>query len=211
MANPKSDGTPLAMSVQVSPRSSVRYRPQWFCRYIRSGLRGDCATLCTHCPNSGYLSGRNCARTPLFDGRQVLPPSSVTYMPPVETAMRIRFGSVGSRRTVCRHNPPPPGSQRSRCGWFHSPSDNDHDDPPSRDTNSAAGSTPQYNVSGSISRPGTTCQMFFSATPALSGNLTVASSGFVQVRPKSSLDRNSAPQCMLAGPAQSRLRPMRLS
>jgi hypothetical protein len=56
-----------------------------------------------------------------------------------------------------------------------------------------------------------TCQMLFSAAPADAGNLTVDSSGFVHVRPKSSLDRSSAPQCMLAGAAQSRLRPPRPS
>jgi hypothetical protein len=64
-------------------------------------------------------------------------------MPAVETAIRIRFGSSGSRRIVCRHMPPPPGTQRSRWGWFQSPSFSDHDSPPSRETKRAAGSTPQ--------------------------------------------------------------------
>ena len=75
----------------------------------------------------------------------------------------------------------------------------------------AAGSTPQWSVSGSDSRPGTICQTRSSAAPALSGNFTFAASGFVQLFPKSSLERSSAPQCMLCGPAQMRWRPARPS
>ena len=68
MQNPKSEGTPLAMSRQESPPSSLRYRPQWFCRNSRSGRAGWCTILWTHWPNSGCLSGRNSARTPRFAG-----------------------------------------------------------------------------------------------------------------------------------------------
>ncbi len=46
-------------------------------------------------------------------GFQVLPPSSVRKAPAAEMAMKMRSGSVGSRRMVCRHMPPAPGCQ---CG-----------------------------------------------------------------------------------------------
>src|SRR6266511_1061152 len=68
---PKSLGTPLATSTQLSAASSLRYRPQWFWRYRRSGRPAAGAILCTHWPNSGCLSGRNSARTPWLRACQV--------------------------------------------------------------------------------------------------------------------------------------------
>ena len=163
MGKPKSLGTPLAMSSQWSPPSSLRYRPQWFWRYRRSGRPPAGATLCTHWPNSGYLSGRNTARMPSLRACQLRPPSSVRYTPPVEMAIHIRSGSAGSGRTVCRHSPPPPGSQRGRWGWSHSPSTSSNVSPPSSERNSAAGSTPAHTVPGRSSPAGCSCHTRASA------------------------------------------------
>ena len=60
-------------------------------------------------------------RRPRLIGRQVLPPSSVRNAPAAEMAMKIRPGSLGSSRIVCRHIPPAPGCQRGPEPWPRSP------------------------------------------------------------------------------------------
>src|SRR3989441_7293129 len=58
---------------------------------------------------------------PRFIGRHVLPASSVRKTPAAEMAMKIRPGWLGSRRIVCRHNPPAPGCQEDAEPWPRSP------------------------------------------------------------------------------------------
>ena len=72
------------------------------------------------------------------------------------------------------------------------------------------GSTPQKSTSASRARPGTICHTRFSDAFVSSGKRRLGASS-VQLRPKSSLLRSVAPQCMLSGPAQTRCRPSRPS
>ena len=126
-------------------------------------------------------------------------------------AIHIRSGSAGSGRTVCRHSPPPPGSQRGRWGCSHSPSTSAKVSPPSSERNSAAGSTPAHTVSGRSSPAGCSCHTLASAASVPSGNRRFAPSGSTQVRPRSSDQRTTAPQCPCSVPASSRRRPPRPS
>src|SRR5262249_2647715 len=50
--------------------------------------------------------------SPRLIGRHVWPESSVRKTPAEEMATNIRLGSLGSKRTVCRHSPPAPDIQR---------------------------------------------------------------------------------------------------
>jgi hypothetical protein len=118
---------------------------------------------------------------------------------------------VGSATIVWRQRPPPPGAQRSRCGWLSKPVTGAQVAPASVDSKSAAGSTPANSRSGSSARPSVICQTCFSASPESAGKRTFASAGSCHVRPQLLLRAMRAPQCMLATPAQSRWRPARVS
>src|SRR6266545_2295626 len=122
----------------------------------------------------------------------------------LDVAIISRSRRAGSVRIVWRQSPPPPGVHRGRCGWFHSPSFRDQFSPPSRDSKSAEGSTPQKSRSGSSSSPDSICQTFASEAPEASGKEIRGTSGRLQRRPKSSLAQSSAPQWKLLGAAQIR-------
>ena len=96
-------------------------------------------------------------RKPLLIGFHVSPPSSVRKQPAAEMATKIRCGSSGWMRIVCKHRPPAPGCQFSPLLWPRSPDSSFHVCPPSIDLNSAASSTPAYTVSASVS-DGSRCQ-----------------------------------------------------
>src|SRR5262244_2350478 len=104
---------------------------------------------------------------------------------------------------VCRHKPPPPGCHCGRCGWLNNPRSSDQVCPASFDSNNAAGSTPQYILSGSCSRPTAICQICFRACPVSSGNLIGELSGLVHILPKSSLECSMIPK-KFDEPAHSR-------
>ncbi len=130
------------MSVQVVAASSLRYTPQWFWRYSRSGFTASRVTLCTHCPNSGLGSGRNTAETPELAGAQLAPPSLVRKTPAVDTATVTDCGSRSSVRTVCSPSPPPPGTHWERVGCSQSGRTSSKLSPRSSERYSAAGSVP---------------------------------------------------------------------
>src|SRR5439155_790231 len=104
--NPKLVGRPFpSRRSQVSPRSSDRYTPQWFCCQSRSGRFGCTNSLCTHCPTSGYGSGMNSAATLLLIGVQLPPPSSLLNVPAAEIATYM----IPSASWIeCVHMPPAP-------------------------------------------------------------------------------------------------------
>src|SRR6266849_9759080 len=95
-----------------------------------------------HCPNSGYLIGEKSARVFLLAKTQLRPASSVRMQPTAEMPIHILEAFDGSGMMVCRHNPPAPGSQRSRVGWSASPALKFQVTPPSVLTHRLAGSTP---------------------------------------------------------------------
>src|SRR5579859_299550 len=98
-----------------------------------------------------------CEWRPLLIGFHVTPPSSVRNAPAAEIAMYIRFASLGSRITVCRHMPPAPGCQCGPVPCSRSPFSSSQLSPPSVDLNSAASSIPAYTVLASVS-DGSKCQ-----------------------------------------------------
>ena len=53
---------------------------------------------------------------PLFEWRQVAPPSSVSQTPTAEIATISLSGSPGQGTIECRQSPPPPGLQSGRVG-----------------------------------------------------------------------------------------------
>ncbi len=126
-------------------------------------------------------------------------------------AISRRSGSSGWTRTVWRHIPPPPGCHSGRCGWSHNPLTNEKLRPPSSLRNSAAGSTPAYITSGSLTGPGASCQILASDASALSGKRNAACSSSVHVVPRSSERRSTGPQWLLTDPVNSRVVPDRES
>src|SRR6266478_2877601 len=96
--------------------------------------------------------------SPLLIGFHVLPPSSVRNAPAAEIAIKIRFGSLGSRMTVCRHMPPAPGAQCGPEPCPRNPESSSQFCPPSAERNRAASSTPAYTSSTFVS-DGSRCQM----------------------------------------------------
>ena len=109
MANPKSVGKLPLTSCHDSPASSLRMTSQCFCMKSTFGRAGCIAMRWTQWPTSASGSGMYCDCRPRLIGRQVLPPSSVRNTPAAEMAMKIRPGSLGSSRIVCRPIPPAPG------------------------------------------------------------------------------------------------------
>src|SRR5215212_3607286 len=103
-------------------------------------------SLCTHCPNSGYGSGMNPARTPVLRDSQVAPPSCVSKAPTDEMPTQRRRASVGWGTIEWRHSPPLPGCHSDRVGCFVSPSTWRHVAAPSSLRNRPAGSTPAYSA-----------------------------------------------------------------
>src|ERR1017187_5106563 len=78
--------------------------------------------------------------SPLLIGFHVLPASSVLNAPAAEMAMYIRSALLGSRITVCKHNPPAPGCQRGPEPCSRNPFSSSHVAPPSDDLKRAASS-----------------------------------------------------------------------
>ena len=105
-ANPKPLGSPLPSSrSQLSPRSSERYTPQWFCCHSRSGFVGCTRSLWTHWPTSGYFSGRKSAATfLLIDDRSI---SIWIYLERGENASRRPVTRSSKRAPRHRIRPAP--------------------------------------------------------------------------------------------------------
>ena len=66
-AKPKSLGRPSLISVHVSPESSLRCMPQWFCWYMRVGSAAERTSLWTQKPTSSCSRGHS-ARKPRLRG-----------------------------------------------------------------------------------------------------------------------------------------------
>jgi hypothetical protein len=110
--------------------------------YSTSGREGCIAMLWTQWPTSASGSGMNPEFKPLLIGRHDSPASSVRKVPAAEMAAKIRSGSVGSSRMVCRHSPPAPGCQLDPEPCPRSPESSCHVWAPSVERNRAASSTP---------------------------------------------------------------------
>src|SRR5688500_7025310 len=126
-------------------------------------------------------------------------------------ATRMRLGFDGSITTVWRHKPPPPGCHCARCSCACSPSTRLQLSPASRDSKSAAGSTPAYRRFGSSGGPQRICHTCVRARSVSAGNRMFWRSGADHVAPRSSLDRITLPQWKLRVPARIRWRPPRWS
>ena len=156
------------------------------------------ASLCTHCPVSGAGPGTKSARTPLFLGSHVAPPSRVSNTPTAEMPTHIRCGSVGWGTIVWRIRPPAPGPQVGRVGWFVSPSTCVHVAPPSALRKSPAGSTPANSVpSGPVASDQTVVTGSGPSSPYVS-----PTDEWVQVSPPSSLRHTAGPYHGLPPPAR---------
>src|ERR1700676_4972792 len=130
---------------------------QCFCMNSTSGRERCMAMRCTQWPTSAVGSGMYWETSPRLMGSHVAPLSLLRNAPAAEMAMNIRLASLGSRRMVCRHNPPAPGCQRGPEPWPRSPESSCQVCPASVERNNAASSTPAYTVSGSV-RDGSRCQ-----------------------------------------------------
>ena len=115
---------------------------QCFCMKSTVGRERCMAMRWTQWPTSAVGSGMPSDLSPRLIGRQVLPPSSDRNAPAAEMATKMRSGSAGSRRIVCRHMPPAPGCHEEPEECVRSAGSSCQVWPPSLVRNSAASSTP---------------------------------------------------------------------
>src|SRR5262245_9219622 len=144
--------------------------PQWFCWYSRSGSAGCTIMQCGSWPNSGYLSGRKSARTPLLSGCQLAPRSRLSKVPPLDIDTNRCSGSRGSSWIECRSAPSgepglPPLVQSHHEGRSLKPATPCHETPPSCERKRPEGLVPQYHVPCSRACPGARKKSILTAKP----------------------------------------------
>src|ERR671936_2234567 len=140
ITKPKSLGRLPLISFHDSAPSSLRITSQCFCMKSVLGFDGCIAIRCTQCPISAVGFGMYCEYSPLLAGRQLSPPSSLLKTPADEIATYILLASFGSKRMVCRQNPPAPGAHFGPVSCLRRPGSSFQVCPPSVLLNSAASS-----------------------------------------------------------------------
>ena len=150
--------------------------------------------------------GKNSAFTPVFDAFHDVPPSSVTYTPPVDSAASTREGSEGWGRIVWKACPPKPAFHSGRCGWSQRPRTSENVSPRSSERKTAPGSVPAQTTPSppSAEVPGCSCHTRASVVSVSSGKRAAPFGVSSHVAPRSSERQTCGPSQLDEAPASRR-------